>query len=206
MRSTRRRCSSSASIYRSSKPTTRCALRSSPARARKRSAPVPTSRKKAAVGFRSCGTASVSTTAPGGQALNTTKPLIAAINGYCLAGGLELALNCDIRIASTSASFGSPEVRWSLLQGYGALRLPQTVSLSLAMDMLLTGERIDAKRAYEAGLISRLVAPGRSHADCAGDGGAHQRERAARRAASRRTWRCAASICRRKTSSRIATA
>ena len=95
----------------------------------------------------------------GGRALNVSKPVIAAINGYCLAGGLELALACDIRIASTSASFGAPEVRWSLLHGYGALRLPQTVPMSVAMDMLLTGERIDAKRAYEVGLVSRLVAP-----------------------------------------------
>ncbi len=95
----------------------------------------------------------------GGRALSVSKPLIAAINGYCLAGGLELALACDIRIASTSASFGSPEVRWSLLHGYGALRLPQTVPMSVAMDMLITGERINAKRAYEVGLVSRLVDP-----------------------------------------------
>jgi enoyl-CoA hydratase/carnithine racemase len=95
----------------------------------------------------------------GGRALNVSKPVIAAINGYCLAGGLELALACDIRIASTTASFGAPEVRWSLLQGYGALRLPQTVPLSVAMDMLLTGDRMDAKRAYEVGLVSRLVPP-----------------------------------------------
>lgn len=95
----------------------------------------------------------------GGQALTTTKPLIAAINGYCLAGGLELALACDIRIASKTASFGAPEVRWSLLHGYGALRLPRTMPMSAAMEMLLTGERIDAQRAYELGLVSRLVAP-----------------------------------------------
>lgn len=95
----------------------------------------------------------------GGGGFNVSKPVIAAINGYCLAGGLELALGCDIRIASTSASFGAPEVRWSLLHGYGALRLPRTVPMAVAMDMLLTGERIDAKRAYEVGLISRLVEP-----------------------------------------------
>ena len=95
----------------------------------------------------------------GGPALTVSKPVIAAINGYCHAGGLELALACDIRIASTTASFGAPEVRWSLLHGYGAIRLPQTVPLSVAMDMLLTGERIDAKRAYEVGLVSRLVEP-----------------------------------------------
>ena len=95
----------------------------------------------------------------GGQGLNVTKPVIAAINGYCLAGGQELALACDIRIASTNAQFGAPEVRWSILHGYGALRLPRTVSLAVAMDMLLTGERIDAARAYEVGLVSRVVPP-----------------------------------------------
>ena len=94
-----------------------------------------------------------------GQKLHVAKPVIAAINGYCLAGGLELALGCDIRIASTAASFGCPEVRWSILHGFGAMRLPQTVPLSVAMEMLLTGERIDAARAYEIGLVSRLVEP-----------------------------------------------
>jgi len=94
-----------------------------------------------------------------GQRLQTIKPVIAAINGYCLAGGLELALGSDIRIASTNASFGCPEVRWSILHGFGAMRLPQTVGMSVAMEMLLTGERIDARRAYEVGLISRLVEP-----------------------------------------------
>jgi len=94
-----------------------------------------------------------------GQRLQTVKPVIAAINGYCLAGGLELALGSDIRIASTSASFGCPEVRWSILHGFGAMRLPQAVGISVAMEMLLTGERIDARRAYEVGLVSRLVEP-----------------------------------------------
>jgi enoyl-CoA hydratase/carnithine racemase len=94
-----------------------------------------------------------------GQRLQTVKPVIAAVNGYCLAGGLELALGSDIRIASTNASFGSPEVRWSILHGFGAMRLPQTVGMSVAMEMLLTGERIDARRAYEVGLVSRLVEP-----------------------------------------------
>lgn len=94
-----------------------------------------------------------------GQKLQVAKPVIAAINGYCLAGGLELALGCDIRIASTRASFGCPEVRWGILHGFGALRLPRTVPLSAAMEMLLTGERIDARRAYELGLISQLVEP-----------------------------------------------
>jgi E-phenylitaconyl-CoA hydratase len=92
-----------------------------------------------------------------GQRLQVTKPVVAAINGYCLAGGLELALGCDIRIAATNASFGCPEVRWGILHGFGALRLPRTIPLSAAMEMLLTGERIDAGRAYQLGLVSRLV-------------------------------------------------
>jgi E-phenylitaconyl-CoA hydratase len=87
----------------------------------------------------------------------TAKPVIAAINGYCLAGGLELALACDIRIASETASFGCPEVRWNLLHGYGALRLPQMVPMSMAMEMMLTGDRIDAREAYRIGLVSRVV-------------------------------------------------
>jgi len=94
-----------------------------------------------------------------GQRLQVVKPVLAAINGYCLAGGLELALGCDLRIASTNSSFGCPEVRWSILHGFGAMRLPQTVGMSVAMEMLLTGERIDARRAYEVGLVSRLVEP-----------------------------------------------
>jgi enoyl-CoA hydratase len=94
-----------------------------------------------------------------GQDIKPRKPVIAAINGYCLAGGLELAQGCDLRIASTAASFGCPEVRWSIIHGYGAMRLVQTVPMAVAMEMLLTGERIDAKRAYEIGLVSRLVEP-----------------------------------------------
>jgi enoyl-CoA hydratase/carnithine racemase len=94
-----------------------------------------------------------------GQRLQVAKPVIAAVNGYCLAGGLELALGCDIRIASTTAAFGCPEVRWAILHGFGAMRLPQTVGMSVAMEMLLTGERITAARAYEIGLVSRVVEP-----------------------------------------------
>ena len=89
----------------------------------------------------------------------TTKPMVAAINGYALAGGLELALVCDIRIASTTAQFGTPEVKWDLLHGYGAYRLPQIVGLSHAMELLLTGTFIDAATALRIGLVSRVVAP-----------------------------------------------
>lgn len=89
--------------------------------------------------------------------LTTSKPIIAAINGYALGGGLELALMCDIRIAASHAQFGSPEVKWNLLHGYGALRLPQLIPLSNAMEMLLTGEFIDAQEALRLGLVSRVV-------------------------------------------------
>jgi E-phenylitaconyl-CoA hydratase len=89
--------------------------------------------------------------------LTTTKPLIAAVNGYALAGGLELALICDIRIASPNATFGTPEVKWNLLHGFGAYRLPRIIGLSYAMEMLLTGEFIDAETALRIGLISRVV-------------------------------------------------
>lgn len=89
--------------------------------------------------------------------LSISKPLIAAINGYALAGGLELALMCDIRIAATHAQFGTPEVKWNLLHGYGALRLPHIVSLSDAMLMLLTGQFISADEALRIGLVSRVV-------------------------------------------------
>lgn len=89
--------------------------------------------------------------------LTTSKPMIAAINGYALAGGLELALVCDIRISSPNAVFGTPEVKWNLLHGYGAYRLPQIISLSNAMELLLTGEFIDAENALRIGLVSRVV-------------------------------------------------
>jgi E-phenylitaconyl-CoA hydratase len=92
--------------------------------------------------------------------LTTSKPLIAAVNGYALAGGLELALVCDIRIASPNATFGTPEVKWNLLHGYGSYRLPQVISLSHAMEMLLTGEFIDAATALRIGLVSRVVPAG----------------------------------------------
>jgi enoyl-CoA hydratase/carnithine racemase len=97
--------------------------------------------------------------------LTTSKPLIAAVNGYALAGGLELALVCDIRIASPAAVFGTPEVKWNLLHGFGAYRLPRVISSSHAMEMLLTGEFIDAARAERVGLVSRIVPAGELQAE-----------------------------------------
>ncbi len=91
--------------------------------------------------------------------LECSKPLIAAINGYALAGGLELALFCDIRIASDAAQFGTPEVKWGILHGYGAVRLPDMIGMTNTMQLLLTGDFIDAETALRIGLVSEVVAP-----------------------------------------------
>jgi enoyl-CoA hydratase/carnithine racemase len=86
------------------------------------------------------------------------KPLLAAINGHCLAGGLELALTCDIRIASPAATFGLPEITRGFFPGAGGpQRLPRAIPQSLAMEMILTGDPIDAERALQGGLVSRVV-------------------------------------------------
>ena len=86
------------------------------------------------------------------------KPVIAAINGHCLAGGLELALVCDIRIASENSTFGQPEIKWGIFPGMGATqRLPRVLPYNLAAEILLTGESIDANRAFEIGLVNRVV-------------------------------------------------
>ena len=89
--------------------------------------------------------------------LTVAKPLIAAIDGYAVAGGLELALMCDIRIATPASQFGAPEVKWNLLHGFGALRLPAVVGLGNAMMMLMTGDFIDAEEALRIGLVNRVV-------------------------------------------------
>ena len=86
------------------------------------------------------------------------KPVIAAINGHCLAGGLELALLADIRIASENATFGQPEINWGIIPGMGATqRLPRVLPYNLAAEILMTGARIDAQRAFEIGLVNRVV-------------------------------------------------
>ena len=88
------------------------------------------------------------------------KPAICAVNGYALAGGMELALACDIRIASTNAQFGQSEVRvGSIPAAGGTQRLPRAIGLSDAMLMMLTGDRIDAEHALRIGLVSRVVPP-----------------------------------------------
>ena len=86
------------------------------------------------------------------------KPLIAAINGYCLAGGLELALACDIRICVPEARFALAEVRWALIPGAGGTqRLPRAIPQAWANYMILTGEQIDAETARQVGLASHVV-------------------------------------------------
>ncbi|MDQ0314704.1 enoyl-CoA hydratase-related protein [Amorphus orientalis] len=86
------------------------------------------------------------------------KPIIAAINGPCLAGGMETMLATDIRIASETAVFGLPEAKRGLIPFAGSLvRLPRQVPQAMAMEILLTGDFIDARRAYDMGLINRVV-------------------------------------------------
>ncbi len=89
--------------------------------------------------------------------LEVGKPVIAAINGLCLGGGLELALACDIRLASSNATFGLPEVRWAIIPGQGGTqRLPRSVPPAVALEMILTGETIDARRAATIGLVNQV--------------------------------------------------
>ena len=86
------------------------------------------------------------------------KPIIAAINGYCLAGGLELALSCDIRICVPEARFGLTEVLRGILPGGGGTqRLPRIMPFGIALQLMLTGEHIDAAEAYRTGLVNKVV-------------------------------------------------
>lgn len=87
------------------------------------------------------------------------KPVVAAIHGFCLGGGVEIAMACDIRIAAPNAVFGLPETGLGLIPGGGGTqRLPRIVGLGRALDLLLTGDRIDATEALRIGLVSRLSA------------------------------------------------
>ena len=89
------------------------------------------------------------------------KPIVAAVQGNCLGGGLELALCADIRIADTTTQLGSPEVKWGLMQGAGATqRLPRFVPFGIALEMLFTGDPIDADRAERIGLVNDVVPAG----------------------------------------------
>jgi enoyl-CoA hydratase len=86
------------------------------------------------------------------------KPLIAAVNGACLAGGCEIMLSCDLVVAADHATFGIPEAKRGLIAGAGGLiRLPRRIPRAVALELALTGEAIDANRAYQVGLVNRVV-------------------------------------------------
>ena len=86
------------------------------------------------------------------------KPIIAAVNGHCFAGGFEVMLACDLRIASENATFGLTEVRWGIIPGAGGTqRLPRAIPLAKAMEIVLMGEQITAAEAYRIGLINKVV-------------------------------------------------
>ncbi len=93
--------------------------------------------------------------------LTPSKPTIAAISGFCLAGGLEIALWCDLRIATEGSTLGYPERRWGvpLIDG-GTQRLPRIVGLGRALDLILTGRMIDTHEAFQMGLLTEIVPAG----------------------------------------------
>lgn len=86
------------------------------------------------------------------------KPIIGAVNGYCIAGGLEILQGTDLRLAAEHASFGLGEVRWGIVPGGGShVRLPRQIPWAVAMELLLTGRPISSERAYDVGLVNRVV-------------------------------------------------
>jgi enoyl-CoA hydratase/carnithine racemase len=87
------------------------------------------------------------------------KPVIAAVNGLAVAGGFEIALSCDIRIASTNAWFGLSEVKIGVIAGVGTNILPRLLPMGTAMDLILSGDRLSAEDAYRLGLVQALVEP-----------------------------------------------
>ena len=115
--------------------------------------------------IRETGTAATLDTERGGFAgfvyRERTKPIVVAVDGLATAGGMEIVLAADVVVATTRASFGLAEVRHNLIAAAGGLfRLPRAIGRAPAMDAILTGEPIDAERAYQLGLVSRLVRPG----------------------------------------------
>lgn len=98
---------------------------------------------------------------------SSTKPVIAAINGYALGGGCELAMACDIRIASEKAQFGQPEVKLGIIPGFaGTQRLSRLVGKGRAKEIIFTGEMFDATEACRIGLVNKVVAPDKLMESC----------------------------------------
>ncbi len=90
--------------------------------------------------------------------LDVWKPIIAAVNGHCFGGGLELALACDIRIAAENAQFGLTETSWGIIPGAGGTqRLPRLVPMGIALEMILAAKKIDAAEAYRIRLVNKVV-------------------------------------------------
>lgn len=86
------------------------------------------------------------------------KPIIAAIDGFCLGGGLEIALACDVRVATESSFFGLPEAQWGIIPAAGGTqRLPRVIGMARALELILTGRKVSSKEALEMGLINYLV-------------------------------------------------
>lgn len=95
------------------------------------------------------------------------QPVIAAINGFALGGGCELALSCDIRIAGSNAKFGQPEVNLGIIPGFGGTqRLPRLIGKGLANELIFSGNIIDAEEACRIGLVNRVVAPENLMTEC----------------------------------------
>ena len=95
-----------------------------------------------------------------GQLVNLHKPIVAAVHGYCIGSGLEIALLCDIRLAAAGTVFALPEVQLGMIPAAGGTQtLPRAIGTSRAMDLLLTGRRIESEEALSMGLITRLTPP-----------------------------------------------